>query len=140
MCPVNNVRSKIGFLFCLLLHIEILIHTELLSCKNVCVLASPSVETLFTARLSRLQLEFNFLPSFFQCEAEHDPHHKRGSGKKTKKSGLGSMFEKRSTPKMSKLKVRYSLSVRPPGYGEKDFNQAYFDLCSCRKITVLNLE
>ncbi|KAM9341577.1 uncharacterized protein ABDE67_015238 [Symphorus nematophorus] len=39
-----------------------------------------------------------------ECEAEHDPHHKSGSGKKTKKSGLGSMFEKRSTPKMSKLK------------------------------------
>ncbi|XP_037342577.2 neuroblast differentiation-associated protein AHNAK-like [Pungitius pungitius] len=39
-----------------------------------------------------------------ECEAEHDPHHKRGSGKKTKKSGLGSMFEKRSTSKMSKLK------------------------------------
>lgn len=41
----------------------------------------------------------------FQCEEEHDPHHKSRSGKKTKKSGLGSMFEKRSTPKMSKLKV-----------------------------------
>ncbi|KAL3969139.1 angiopoietin 2 [Sarotherodon galilaeus] len=39
-----------------------------------------------------------------ECEAEHDPHHKGGTGKKTKKSGLGSMFEKRSTPKMSKLK------------------------------------
>ncbi|XP_051251865.1 neuroblast differentiation-associated protein AHNAK-like isoform X3 [Dicentrarchus labrax] len=39
-----------------------------------------------------------------ECEAEHDPHHKSGSGKRTKKSGLGSMFEKRSTPKMSKLK------------------------------------
>ncbi|XP_070776866.1 neuroblast differentiation-associated protein AHNAK [Enoplosus armatus] len=39
-----------------------------------------------------------------ECEAEHDPHHKSRSGKKTKKSGLGSMFEKRSTPKMSKLK------------------------------------
>ncbi|XP_044021515.1 neuroblast differentiation-associated protein AHNAK-like isoform X4 [Siniperca chuatsi] len=39
-----------------------------------------------------------------ECEVEHDPHQKSGSGKKTKKSGLGSMFEKRSTPKMSKLK------------------------------------
>ncbi|XP_025756902.1 protein AHNAK2 isoform X3 [Oreochromis niloticus] len=39
-----------------------------------------------------------------ECEAEHDPHHKGRTGKKTKKSGLGSMFEKRSTPKMSKLK------------------------------------
>ncbi|XP_026007937.1 protein AHNAK2-like isoform X3 [Astatotilapia calliptera] len=39
-----------------------------------------------------------------ECEAEHDPRHKGGTGKKTKKSGLGSMFEKRSTPKMSKLK------------------------------------
>ncbi|XP_068194220.1 protein AHNAK2-like [Antennarius striatus] len=39
-----------------------------------------------------------------ELEAEHDPHCKSGSGKKTKKSGLGSMFEKRSTPKMSKLK------------------------------------
>lgn len=43
-----------------------------------------------------------------KCEAEHDPQHKGGSGKKSKKSGLGSMFEKRSTPKMSKLKVRCS--------------------------------
>ncbi|XP_034714301.1 neuroblast differentiation-associated protein AHNAK-like isoform X5 [Etheostoma cragini] len=43
-----------------------------------------------------------------ECEAEHDPHHKSGSGKKTKKSGLGSMFEKRSTPKMSKLKEVHS--------------------------------
>ncbi|XP_051803305.1 neuroblast differentiation-associated protein AHNAK-like isoform X2 [Acanthochromis polyacanthus] len=41
-----------------------------------------------------------------ECEAEHD--HKSGSGKKTKKSGLGSMFEKRSTPKMSKLKEVHS--------------------------------
>ncbi|XP_006785979.2 neuroblast differentiation-associated protein AHNAK-like [Neolamprologus brichardi] len=39
-----------------------------------------------------------------EFEAEHDPRHKGGTGKKTKKSGLGSMFEKRSTPKMSKLK------------------------------------
>ncbi|XP_068608106.1 periaxin-like [Brachionichthys hirsutus] len=39
-----------------------------------------------------------------EFEAEYDPHHKSGSGKKTKKSGLGSIFEKRSTPKMSKLK------------------------------------
>ncbi|XP_075344163.1 protein AHNAK2-like [Odontesthes bonariensis] len=37
-----------------------------------------------------------------ECEAEHDL--KSGSGHKTKKSGLGSIFEKRSTPKMSKLK------------------------------------
>ncbi|XP_038595509.1 protein AHNAK2-like [Micropterus salmoides] len=43
-----------------------------------------------------------------ECEAEHDPHYKSGSGKKTKKSGLGSMFEKRSTPKMSKLKEVHS--------------------------------
>ncbi|TKS87208.1 Neuroblast differentiation-associated protein AHNAK [Collichthys lucidus] len=43
-----------------------------------------------------------------ECEAEHDPHHKSGSGKKSKKSGLGSMFEKRSTPKMSKLKEVHS--------------------------------
>ncbi|KAI9545811.1 hypothetical protein NQZ68_033293 [Dissostichus eleginoides] len=43
-----------------------------------------------------------------ECEAEHDPHHKSGSGKKSKKSGLGSMFEKRSTPKMSKLKEDHS--------------------------------
>ncbi|XP_040917198.1 neuroblast differentiation-associated protein AHNAK-like [Toxotes jaculatrix] len=43
-----------------------------------------------------------------ECEAEYDPHHKSGSGKKTKKSGLGSMFEKRSTPKMSKLKEAHS--------------------------------
>uniref|UniRef100_A0AAQ5ZEU1 PDZ domain-containing protein n=1 Tax=Amphiprion ocellaris TaxID=80972 RepID=A0AAQ5ZEU1_AMPOC len=41
-----------------------------------------------------------------ECEAEHD--HKSGSGKKPKKSGLGSMFEKRSTPKMSKLKEVHS--------------------------------
>ncbi|XP_058470957.1 neuroblast differentiation-associated protein AHNAK-like [Solea solea] len=39
-----------------------------------------------------------------ECDAEHDPRHKSGTGKKRKKSGLGSMFEKRSTPKMSKLK------------------------------------
>ncbi|TKS87184.1 Neuroblast differentiation-associated protein AHNAK [Collichthys lucidus] len=43
-----------------------------------------------------------------ECEAEHYPHHKSGSGKKSKKSGLGSMFEKRSTPKMSKLKEVHS--------------------------------
>ncbi|XP_074517825.1 uncharacterized protein LOC141784041 [Sebastes fasciatus] len=43
-----------------------------------------------------------------ECEAEHDPHHKSASGKKTKKSGLGSMFEKRSTSKMSKLKEVHS--------------------------------
>ncbi|KAK9534186.1 hypothetical protein VZT92_009248 [Zoarces viviparus] len=43
-----------------------------------------------------------------ECEAEHDRHHKSGSGKKSKKSGLGSMFEKRSTPKMSKLKEDHS--------------------------------
>ncbi|KAG7510093.1 neuroblast differentiation-associated AHNAK-like [Solea senegalensis] len=39
-----------------------------------------------------------------ECDTEHDPRHKSGTGKKRKKSGLGSMFEKRSTPKMSKLK------------------------------------
>ncbi|XP_055011550.1 neuroblast differentiation-associated protein AHNAK-like [Boleophthalmus pectinirostris] len=38
-----------------------------------------------------------------ECEAEHDPYRK--SGKKAKKSGLGSIFDKRSTPKMSKLKA-----------------------------------
>ncbi|KAI3367096.1 hypothetical protein L3Q82_008162 [Scortum barcoo] len=43
-----------------------------------------------------------------ECEVEHDRHRKSGSGKKTKKSGLGSMFEKRSTPKMSKLKEVHS--------------------------------
>ncbi|XP_034432931.1 neuroblast differentiation-associated protein AHNAK-like [Hippoglossus hippoglossus] len=43
-----------------------------------------------------------------ECEAEHDPRHKSGGGKKSKKSGLGSMFEKRSTPKMSKLKEAHS--------------------------------
>ncbi|KAM9708179.1 uncharacterized protein ACNS7B_000601 [Menidia menidia] len=43
-----------------------------------------------------------------ECEAEHDPNLKSGSGHKTKKSGLGSMFEKRSTPKMSKLKDVHS--------------------------------
>ncbi|XP_049451735.1 neuroblast differentiation-associated protein AHNAK-like isoform X2 [Epinephelus fuscoguttatus] len=43
-----------------------------------------------------------------ECEEEHDPHYKSGSGRKTKKSGLGSMFEKRSTPKMSKLKEVHS--------------------------------
>ncbi|XP_072314352.1 uncharacterized protein [Eucyclogobius newberryi] len=37
-----------------------------------------------------------------ECDAEHDPHRK--GGKKGKKSGLGSIFDKRSTPKMSKLK------------------------------------
>ncbi|KAM6912824.1 uncharacterized protein FYW49_011259 [Xenentodon cancila] len=41
-------------------------------------------------------------------EAEHDPHHKTGSGYKSKRSGLGSMFERRSTPKMSKLKEVHS--------------------------------
>nr|XP_033498759.1 neuroblast differentiation-associated protein AHNAK-like [Epinephelus lanceolatus] len=43
-----------------------------------------------------------------ECEEEHDPHYISGSGRKTKKSGLGSMFEKRSTPKMSKLKEVHS--------------------------------
>ncbi|XP_060938188.1 neuroblast differentiation-associated protein AHNAK-like [Limanda limanda] len=43
-----------------------------------------------------------------ECEAEHDPRHKSGGGKKSKKSGLGSMFEKRSTSKMSKLKEAHS--------------------------------
>ncbi|AWP15988.1 putative neuroblast differentiation-associated protein AHNAK-like [Scophthalmus maximus] len=45
-----------------------------------------------------------FTDSDKECEAEHDTRHKSGSGKKTKKSGRGSMFDKRSTPKMSKLK------------------------------------
>ncbi|XP_029982733.1 neuroblast differentiation-associated protein AHNAK isoform X3 [Sphaeramia orbicularis] len=43
-----------------------------------------------------------------KCEAEHDPYQKSGSGKKAKKSGLGSIFDKRSTPKMSKLKEVHS--------------------------------
>ncbi|XP_032403488.1 neuroblast differentiation-associated protein AHNAK isoform X2 [Xiphophorus hellerii] len=38
-----------------------------------------------------------------ECE-EHDADHKAGSGHKGKKSGLGSIFERTSTPKMSKLK------------------------------------
>ncbi|XP_024117560.1 neuroblast differentiation-associated protein AHNAK-like isoform X5 [Oryzias melastigma] len=37
-----------------------------------------------------------------ETEAERDLHHK--SGHKTKRTGLGSMFERRTTPKMSKLK------------------------------------
>ncbi|XP_071401413.1 neuroblast differentiation-associated protein AHNAK-like [Centroberyx affinis] len=41
-------------------------------------------------------------------EVEHDPLHKGGSRKKGKKSGLGSLFDKRSTPKMSKLKEVHS--------------------------------
>ncbi|XP_070834696.1 periaxin-like [Chaetodon trifascialis] len=49
-----------------------------------------------------------YIDSDKECEAEHDQHHKSGSGKKAKKSGLGSMFEKRSTPKMSKLKEVHS--------------------------------
>ncbi|XP_074548450.1 uncharacterized protein LOC141806708 [Halichoeres trimaculatus] len=43
-----------------------------------------------------------------ECEAEHDPHRKSGGGKKSKKSGLGSMFEKRTTLKASKLKEAHS--------------------------------
>ncbi|XP_028251773.1 neuroblast differentiation-associated protein AHNAK [Parambassis ranga] len=43
-----------------------------------------------------------------ECEAEYDPQTKSGSAKKNKKSGLGSMFERRSTPKMSKLKEVHS--------------------------------
>ncbi|KAM9354801.1 uncharacterized protein KZ484_012896 [Pholidichthys leucotaenia] len=43
-----------------------------------------------------------------EYEAAQDPYHKSGSEKKRKKSGLGSMFEKRSTPKMSKLKEAHS--------------------------------
>ncbi|XP_077394061.1 uncharacterized protein LOC144031141 [Festucalex cinctus] len=39
---------------------------------------------------------------------EDDPHHKRGRGKKGKKSGFGCGFDRRSTPKMSKLKEAYS--------------------------------
>ncbi|XP_067337093.1 neuroblast differentiation-associated protein AHNAK-like isoform X1 [Channa argus] len=50
-----------------------------------------------------------YIDSDEEFEAEHDPHHKSGSGKKNKKSGLGSMFEKRSTPKMSKVKEMHSL-------------------------------
>ncbi|XP_054913264.1 neuroblast differentiation-associated protein AHNAK-like [Poeciliopsis prolifica] len=38
-----------------------------------------------------------------ECD-EHDADHKAGSGHKGKKSGLGSIFERTSTPKMSKLK------------------------------------
>ncbi|XP_075883557.1 uncharacterized protein LOC142888936, partial [Nelusetta ayraudi] len=41
-----------------------------------------------------------------ECAAEHDPQYK--SGKKMKKSGFGSIFEKHSTPKMSKLKEAHS--------------------------------
>ncbi|KAM4625249.1 protein AHNAK2-like [Polymixia lowei] len=41
-------------------------------------------------------------------DLEHDPAHKAGSGKKSKKAGLGSLFDKRSTPKMSKLKEVHS--------------------------------
>ncbi|PWA29686.1 hypothetical protein CCH79_00007791 [Gambusia affinis] len=37
-------------------------------------------------------------------EIKHDADHKAGSGHKGKKSGLGSIFERTSTPKMSKLK------------------------------------
>ncbi|RVE66352.1 hypothetical protein OJAV_G00106380 [Oryzias javanicus] len=37
-----------------------------------------------------------------QLKRNRDPHHK--SGHKTKRTGLGSMFERRTTPKMSKLK------------------------------------
>lgn len=63
--------------------------------------------------ISCVVIILRFYFSSLQCEAEHDPHHKSGSGKK-KKSGLGSMFEKRSTPKMSKLKVRlHTASVNP---------------------------
>ncbi|XP_061599594.1 neuroblast differentiation-associated protein AHNAK-like [Cololabis saira] len=47
-------------------------------------------------------------PEYKEREAEHDPHHKGGSGLKSKRSGLGSMFERRSTPKMSKLKEVHS--------------------------------
>uniref|UniRef100_UPI0037E73E80 neuroblast differentiation-associated protein AHNAK n=1 Tax=Semicossyphus pulcher TaxID=241346 RepID=UPI0037E73E80 len=43
-----------------------------------------------------------------ECEGEHDPHRKSGGGKKSKKSGLGSMFEKRSTQKICKLKEAHS--------------------------------
>ncbi|XP_061650658.1 neuroblast differentiation-associated protein AHNAK-like [Phyllopteryx taeniolatus] len=39
---------------------------------------------------------------------EDDPHHKRGRGKKAKKSGFACGFDRRSTPKMSKLKEAYS--------------------------------
>ncbi|XP_051942868.1 neuroblast differentiation-associated protein AHNAK-like isoform X14 [Hippocampus zosterae] len=39
---------------------------------------------------------------------EDDPHHKRGSRKKGKKSAFGCGFDRRSTPKMSKLKEAYS--------------------------------
>ncbi|KAM4723419.1 uncharacterized protein FYW61_014174 [Anableps anableps] len=43
-----------------------------------------------------------------ECEAEHDPDYKAGSGYKGKKSGLGSIFERTSTPKMSKSKEAHS--------------------------------
>ncbi|XP_037097541.1 protein AHNAK2-like [Syngnathus acus] len=39
---------------------------------------------------------------------EDDPHHKRGKGKKGKRSSFGCGFDRRSTPKMSKLKEAYS--------------------------------
>ncbi|KAM4540296.1 uncharacterized protein V3H82_022309 [Fundulus diaphanus] len=42
-----------------------------------------------------------------KCE-EHDPDHKPGSGHKSKKSGLGSIFDRTSTPKMSKLKEAHT--------------------------------
>ncbi|XP_023807193.1 neuroblast differentiation-associated protein AHNAK [Oryzias latipes] len=54
-----------------------------------------------------------------KTEAERDPHHK--SGHKTKRTGLGSMFERRTTPKMSKLKEVHSpeggVIVRTPKDG-----------------------
>uniref|UniRef100_A0A8C7Y0M1 PDZ domain-containing protein n=1 Tax=Oryzias sinensis TaxID=183150 RepID=A0A8C7Y0M1_9TELE len=54
-----------------------------------------------------------------ETEAERDPHHK--SGHKTKRTGLGSMFERRTTPKMSKLKEVHSpeggMIVRTPKDG-----------------------
>ncbi|KAM9842556.1 uncharacterized protein ACBR49_013964 [Aulostomus maculatus] len=43
-----------------------------------------------------------------ECEEEHDSRHKGGREKKTKRSGCGSIFEKRSTPKRSKLKEVHS--------------------------------
>ncbi|XP_061551687.1 neuroblast differentiation-associated protein AHNAK-like isoform X2 [Phycodurus eques] len=45
---------------------------------------------------------------YSDSDKEDDPHHKRGRGKKAKKSGFACGFDRRSTPKMSKLKEAYS--------------------------------
>ncbi|XP_038160608.1 neuroblast differentiation-associated protein AHNAK-like isoform X1 [Cyprinodon tularosa] len=61
--------------------------------------SSPVQEFPEAAKYSEGEKEF---------QAEHDPQHKTGSGHKGKKSGLGSMFERTSTPKMSKSKEAQS--------------------------------